>query len=361
MKSAFFILFSGIILPLLAFSLAQPYLLTNDTNQQIPVYDSVSAIKKASKSVVAIHVTKNQPRETQGRRRNIFRFSQQVTSSGSGVIIDYAKGHVVTNFHVIDQARKIIVELSNGRSIEGDVIGTDSVTDIALVALREFDNLPRPGITIGRSEDIEVGQELFAVGNPYGADQAVTRGIFSGKSNTSSNPYIKLMQTDARIFLGNSGGALIDGQGRLVGITSGYLSSRDGETGLGLAIPIELVKRITDDLDLRGKVNRGWIGSFSVKQLSPTIMQQLSGGTYSIGLQVRGMRDDTPLGISEMKPGDIIIGIDREIASLSNLENRLISLLPFDSLIMSVLRFVEGVYIKIEIHVIAIDPSSQAS
>ncbi|HHH0713931.1 serine endoprotease DegP [Yersinia enterocolitica] len=185
---------------------------------------------------------------------------QDFRALGSGVIIDAAKGYVVTNNHVVDNATKINVKLSDGRSYEAKVIGKDPRTDIALLQLKDAKNLT--AIKIADSDQLRVGDYTVAIGNPYGLGETVTSGIVSalGRSGLNVENYENFIQTDAAINRGNSGGALINLNGELIGINTAILAPDGGNIGIGFAIPSNMVKNLTSQMVEFGQVKRGELG-----------------------------------------------------------------------------------------------------
>jgi len=181
-----------------------------------------------------------------------------VTSLGSGVIVD-AAGYIVTNYHVIANAADIKVQLADGRVAEPAVVGLDADTDLAVLKI----GLPElPAITLGRSDTLRTGEVVLAIGNPYGLSQTVTQGIISatGRTQLGLSRFENFIQTDAAINSGNSGGALVNLHGELIGINTAELGSKFGSEGIGFAIPVNLVRGVTEQLREHGRVRRGWLG-----------------------------------------------------------------------------------------------------
>ena len=179
---------------------------------------------------------------------------------GSGVVIDAAKGYVVTNNHVVNNATKIQVQLSDGRKYDAKVIGKDPSSDIALIQLKDAKNLT--AIKIADSDDLRVGDYTVAIGNPYGLGETVTSGIVSalGRSGLNVENYENFIQTDAAINRGNSGGALVNLNGELIGINTAILAPDGGNIGIGFAIPSTMVKNLTAQMVEYGQVKRGELG-----------------------------------------------------------------------------------------------------
>jgi serine protease Do/serine protease DegQ len=185
---------------------------------------------------------------------------RQVRSAGSGVIVDARKGYVLTNHHVIENADQIEVVLDDDRSLQATVVGSDPGTDIAVLLLEEFEDLVE--MPLGDSEELQVGDFVVAIGNPFGLQHTVTSGIVSalGRHGISRDGYEDFIQTDASINPGNSGGALINLKGELIGINSAIFSSSGGNIGIGFAIPVNIAKAIMAQIIEFGEVRRGLLG-----------------------------------------------------------------------------------------------------
>ena len=183
---------------------------------------------------------------------------RQQKGLGSGFIID-RDGTIVTNYHVVDDAEKIVVTLSDGRSFDGKVLGKDQKTDVAVIKISAPQDLPTA--PLGDSDRLEVGEWVMAIGNPFGLDHTVTSGIVSAKGrHIGAGPYDDFIQTDASINPGNSGGPLINLRGEVVGINTAIFSGTGGNIGIGFAIPTNLVKELLPQLKDKGKVVRGFVG-----------------------------------------------------------------------------------------------------
>ncbi len=196
--------------------------------------------------------------------------------TGSGSIID-ARGYVLTNNHVIEDARKLEVTLSNGKKYTGELIGSDPDTDLAVIKI----NAPREKLTtipLGSSHDLKVGQKGLAIGNPFGLGQTLTTGVISsvGRTMRSANGSLveDIIQTDASINPGNSGGPLIDSSGRLVGITTAIFSPTGASVGIGFAIPVDTIKRVVNDLMEKGYYSYPYLGA-TLMNLFPGIAEAL--------------------------------------------------------------------------------------
>lgn len=233
------------------------------------------------------------------------------SSLGSGVLIDEA-GYILTNHHVIDGAEKISVQLPDGRTLSPEVIGTDSPTDLALLRI-PLENLP--AITLGRSDTLQIGDVVLAIGNPYGLGQTVTQGIVSatGRWQLDLTLIGDFIQTDAAINVGNSGGALINSRGELVGINIATLEpelalERRLPEGIGFAIPVNLARGVMEELKTHGRVIRGWLGVVA-NDLSPARAREL-GLSQPNGIEVLLVHTDSPAMAAGLQKEDVITAIN---------------------------------------------------
>lgn len=246
-------------------------------------------------------------------------------SLGSGVIVD-AKGTVVTNQHVIAGADSIRVQLADGRVAEPTILGQDPDTDLAILDLHIADV---PIMPMGRSDTLRVGDIVLAIGNPYGIGQTVTQGIVSatGRGQLGLATFESFIQTDAAINLGNSGGALIDAHGDLVGINTAVLNRQNGgPEGIGFAIPVNLVRGVTEQILQNGRVVRGWLG-FVPQDL--TDEQSAQVGTAGGGVNVVNILVKSPAYESGMRPGDLVTSLGGEaVHSAQDLVARVSALKP---------------------------------
>ncbi|MEP3635340.1 MAG: Do family serine endopeptidase [Shimia thalassica] len=237
---------------------------------------------------------------------------QPSTGLGSGFILEQ-DGLIVTNFHVIDDATEITVRLSDGTEFDAEIIGTDPQTDLALLSIDAGKDLPT--VVLGDSDEIRVGEDVVAVGNPFGLGGTVTSGIVSAKNRSIGvGPYADFLQTDAAINKGNSGGPLFNMDGEVVGVNSAMFSPSGGSVGLGFAVTSNIVELITDDLRDDGQVDRGWLG-VSIQNISPDLAVAL-GQETSNGVLVSEVVKGGPSD-GAIKVGDVITAFDGNAVSQS--------------------------------------------
>ena len=224
-------------------------------------------------------------------------------SLGSGFIISH-DGYIFTNNHVVEQADKIIVKLSDGKEYEAKIIGKDAKTDIALIKIKSGDSLPVA--ETGDSEKLRVGDWVLAIGNPFGLEQTVTAGIVSAKGRViGAGPYDNFIQTDASINPGNSGGPLFNMEGKVIGINTAIVAQGQG---IGFAIPISMAKTILPDLKAKGKVTRGWLG-VSVQDISEDIAKSMKLKDRT-GALISDVFKGDPADKAGLKSGDVVIEIN---------------------------------------------------
>ncbi len=234
--------------------------------------------------------------------------SPQFQSAGSGVVLDARRGYILTNAHVIENASEITVTLADGRDLKAEIVGIDEPTDIALIKVRP---IKLTQITLGDSSKLEVGDFVVAIGNPFGLRNSVTSGIVSGlgRSSLDKDGFEDFIQTDAAINPGNSGGALVNLRGELVGLATAILARSGGNIGIGFAIPVDMVRSITDQLEQFGSVKRGLLG-VDTYPVSPDIAQALglNGAEGALVTQVMLGSAAEQAGIHS---GDVIVSINR--------------------------------------------------
>jgi serine protease DegQ len=278
------------------------------------VASHADAAKKAMPAVVAINTSKEMlkrgPLVDDALLRRYFPDlaermpRQRVTSLGSGVIVS-PDGFVLTNYHVIEGADDIELVLHDGRRIVAHVRGTDPESDIAVLKADEG-NLP--AITFGAIDSVRVGDAVLAIGNPFGFGNTVTSGIVSalGRNHLGINRFEDFIQTDAAINLGNSGGALVDSAGNLIGINSMIFSQSGGSVGIGFAIPVSIARNVLEQIIKDGEVTRGWLGIEPADQTGQFARASAQEG----GVAIRGIVRGGPADRAGIRVQDIVIEID---------------------------------------------------
>jgi serine protease Do len=253
---------------------------------------------------------------------------------GSGVIVS-TDGYILTNNHVVNNATEIQVALNDGRQFTAKVIGSDPKTDVALIRIKA-DNLP--ALTLADSDKIEVGDVVLAIGNPFGIGQTVTKGIVSAKDRTTSGDMDEdFIQTDAAINPGNSGGALVDTEGRLVGINSAILTHSGGNQGIGFAVPSNLCRWVMDSLVQNGRVDRGFLGVM-IQNLTPDLATAFKLDRTT-GALVGDVSPGAPADKAGLKSGDVITQVNGQpIEDASQLKLRVAESMPGSKVQLTVNR-----------------------
>ncbi len=268
-------------------------------------------------------------------------------SAGSGVIVDAAKGYVLTNHHVVRGAREVGVTLKDGRQLQARVVGSDGGTDIALLKV-EPDRLK--ALPLGDSDVLRVGDYVLAIGNPFGLGQTVTSGIVSALGRTGLNieGYEDFIQTDAAINPGNSGGALINLKGELIGINTAIIGPSGGNVGIGLAVPSNMVRAVMAQLVRYGEVRRGRFGASS-QDLNPELAQAMGVATAE-GVVIVEVAPGGPAERGGLKRGDVVTHVNgRKVRSSADLRNQ-VGLTPVgEELEMKVVRAGEARVIRARI------------
>ena len=311
------------------------------------------AVKQAAPAVVNVYTTK-EVRRRGAPEDPLYRYffgdsrggADRVASLGSGVIAS-ADGFVLTNNHVVQAADEIAVALSDGRQIEARLVGADPESDLAVLKIEAKD---LPVITFGRSDSLKVGDVVLAIGNPFDVGQTVTMGIVSalGRTNLGINTFENFIQTDAAINQGNSGGALVDSNGHLVGINTAIFSRTGGSIGIGFAIPSTLVVQVMDQLIKTGKVVRGYFG-VEPEDLSPDVAEVLKL-QHSEGVVLKGVQRTSPAGRAGLEPGDVMLTInDQPVKNSRSMLNQISQLPPGTPARVKVSR--EGRQIEVQVTV----------
>lgn len=299
----------------------------NQPNQSIHVNAPVSyadAVALAAPAVVSIKTTKEVPVEVDPVFRYFFgdqngndlrnpngaqreQPKEIMQGIGSGVIVS-DKGYILTNNHVVKETNTVVVTLADGRSADGQVVGTDPDTDLAVLKIK-LDKLPI--ITLGSSEKLRVGDVVLAIGNPFGFDKTVTQGIISATERAGNDIGLlaNLIQTDAAINPGNSGGALIDAYGRLVGINTAVFTRSGGYQGIGFAIPIDQATEVMNQLIQGKQIKRGYLG-VSLQALNKEIRDSVNYKEGE-GAYIRAIVNGSPAQKAGLLPGDIVTKINK--------------------------------------------------
>ena len=240
-------------------------------------------------------------------------------SAGSGVIVDAARGYVLSNHHVIARAESVMVTLKDNRRFEAEVLGSDPGTDIALLRI-EANGLT--ALPIGDSDALEVGDFVIAIGNPFGLGQTVTSGIVSalGRSGINVEGYEDFIQTDASINPGNSGGALVNLHGELVGVNTAIIGPSGGNVGIGFAVPVNIATAVTQQLAEHGEMQRGKIGVM-IQDLTPDLAEAL-GLDVERGALVSRVESGSPAEAAGLQAGDVIVAVNgAKVAGSRELRN----------------------------------------
>ncbi|PMG09270.1 serine endoprotease DegQ [Vibrio splendidus] len=298
-------------------------------NEQLP--SLAPMLEQVTPAVVSIAVEGKQVQRQQIPEQFQFFFGPEQTRErpfrglGSGVIIDAKKGHIVTNYHVINGADDIKVKLHDGREYDAELIGGDQMSDIALLKLETTKNLTQ--IKVADSDKLRVGDFSVAIGNPFGLGQTVTSGIVSalGRSGLNLENFENFIQTDAAINSGNSGGALVNLNGELIGINTAILGPNGGNVGIGFAIPSNMMKNLTEQILDFGEVKRGMLGVQGGEVTSE--LAEALGYESSKGAFVSQIVPDSAADKAGLKAGDVIVSINgKRIDTFSELRAKVATL-----------------------------------
>ena len=284
----------------------------SERSEAVSASSYATAAKTASPAVVSISTSKA-PVRNPHLDDPWFRFffgdqqanPQPQTGLGSGVIVS-PEGYILTNNHVVEEADEIEVQLSDGRRAAARTVGTDPETDLAILKIELTD---LPVILLGNSDQLEVGDVVLAIGNPFGVGQTVTSGIVSalGRTQLGINTFENFIQTDAAINPGNSGGALVDVNGHLMGINTAIYSRSGGSMGIGFAIPTSTARNVMEAIVRDGSVTRGWIG-VEPQELTPELAQYF-GIRQVEGVIITGVLQNGPAAAAGIRPGDVILSV----------------------------------------------------
>lgn len=265
---------------------------------------------------------------------------------GSGVIVS-ADGYLLTNSHVVDGASDIEVQLSDGRQVNARLVGTDPETDLAVLQVK-LDRLPV--IRLGEAQQLQVGDVVLAIGNPFNVGQTVTSGIVSalGRNQLGINTFENFIQTDAAINPGNSGGALVDVNGNLVGINTAIFSRSGGSLGIGFAIPVDTARQVMDSLIREGRVTRGWIG-VEPRDLTPELAESFKLPVRQ-GVLITGVLQDGPASKGGLRPGDVVVNVaGTQVANTAQLLNAVAALKPRSPAVIGVQRGERRLELKVTV------------
>ena len=314
-----------------------------------PVGSFRLAAQRASAAVVSINTSKaakNRPHSNDPWFNFFFgeQGNEPQIGLGSGVIVS-ASGYILTNNHVVDGADEIEVSLNDSRHTRAKVIGTDPDSDLAVLKI-ELDRLPV--IVLGNSDTLQVGDQVLAIGNPFGVGQTVTGGIVSalGRNQLGINTFENFIQTDAAINPGNSGGALVDTAGHLLGINTAIYSRSGGSMGIGFAIPVATAKLVLDGIVKDGQVTRGWIG-VEPNDLSPELAETF-GVKAQAGVIITGVMQSAPAAQAGIRPGDVIVEVaGKPTNNVSELLGAVAALKPGTAASFSLLRREEKIELTV--------------
>jgi Do/DeqQ family serine protease len=312
------------------------------------------AARAAAPAVVSITASKAPPRSGARARDPLFGFPFGLRQPrgtpqlglGSGVIIS-ADGVLLTNNHVVEGASDIEVQLSDGRQAQAVLVGTDPETDVAVLKI-DLPNLPAIGL--GDAANLQVGDVVLAIGNPFNVGQTVTSGIVSalGRNQLGINTFENFIQTDAAINPGNSGGALVDANGNLLGINTAIYSRSGGNLGIGFAIPVSTAQLVMDGLIRNGHVTRGWIG-VEPRDLTPEIAE-----TFNLpikeGVLITGVLQEGPASAGGLRPGDVVVKVaGTPVSNTSQLLTAVAALKPQTPAVIGVQRGDRSLELKVTV------------
>ncbi|NNC77448.1 MAG: PDZ domain-containing protein [Woeseiaceae bacterium] len=309
LKSALIFLLQSIVIGLaVAFLivLLRPDLLPIvGVQQTAPPFSYADAVDRSAPAVANVFTKRLIPESGTPTARTRFKVS---TNFASGVIID-PEGYIVTNYHVVAEAAEIRIQLSDGGFAEPDLVGVDPETDLAVL---KIDVPELPAIPFGSSANLRIGDVVLAIGNPYGLTASVTQGIVSatGRGNLKLVTFENFIQTDAAINAGNSGGALVNARGELVGINTAVLAQDPGTEGIGFAIPVDLVRGVVEQIKQHGRVIRGWLG---MQPDDLTAAERESRGLDNdSGVYLSVVYEGGPADRAGLQQGDVVLTINGE-------------------------------------------------
>ncbi|MCP5286262.1 MAG: trypsin-like peptidase domain-containing protein [Burkholderiaceae bacterium] len=319
-----------------------------DTSASAPGGGYSAAARAASPAVVSIVASQAAApaQDEDPHWRFFFGPNRPRSGLGSGVIVA-PEGYLLTNHHVVAGASAIEVQLADGRRAAATLVGSDPETDLAVlkVALERL-----PAVTLGDSAALQVGDVVLAIGNPFGVGQTVTAGIVSalGRTRLGLSTYENFIQTDAAINPGNSGGALVDAQGRLVGINTAIFTRQEGggSLGIGFAIPVDTARSVLEALLRDGSVQRGWLG-VEPQNLNPEIVEAFALPVTQ-GALVAGVLRNGPAAKAGLKPGDVITQVaGQAVRDAAQLLDAVAALRPGEPAALTVQRGAESMAVEV--------------
>jgi serine protease Do/serine protease DegQ len=332
----------------LGLALATGGLVPANASVPLPVIQQASGmptlapvLKKITPAVVSIAIKSRPPEaSTQQRKTRDAKpaaIDQQVRAAGSGVVIDASQGLIITNNHVIDRAEEITVQLADGRELTAKLVGGDPDTDVAVIKV-PAENLT--SIAIGDSDQVEVGDFVLAIGNPFLIGQTVTSGIVSGlnRTNVGIEQYENFIQTDAAIYPGNSGGALVNLRGDLIGINTAFIGATNSNPGMGFAIPINMARIVADHIMETGDSRRGKLG-ITFEDSSSALVREFKLAAAPTAPIITKIDPGSPADLAGLKAGDVVTDLaGTPVRDTAQLRTRLGLLWVGDSAELTVLR-----------------------
>jgi Do/DeqQ family serine protease len=311
------------------------------------------AAQRAAPAVVSVTASRmtNNPHADDPRFREFFnrrgnRGTPTQLGLGSGVIVA-PEGYLLTNHHVVEGATDIQVQLADGREANARLVGSDQETDIAVLKI----DLPDlPVMALGDVRALQVGDAVLAIGNPFGVGQTVTAGIVSAldRQTRDSSPLQNFVQTDAAINPGNSGGALVDIEGRLVGINTAIFSRGGGSNGIGFAVPVDTARGVMQQLVASGRVQRGWIG-VEPRELSAELAESLNL-PLKMGVLITGVLQDGPAARGGLRPGDVVTMVgDKSVKTPTELLAAVAALPPGSDSKLAVQRGPQALEVQVKL------------
>jgi len=319
---------------------------------QLQMADFTIASARSMPAVVHINTTRKNS-SAEDNRSQIFsylekdRSQQPVITSGSGVIIS-SDGYIVTNYHVVKDAKILQITLQNKKTYEAELVGRDPNTDLALIKVNDYG---LPYIRLGDSDRIKVGEWVLAVGNPFNLASTVTAGIISAKGRNldildADNAIESFIQTDAVVNQGNSGGALVNINGELIGINTVIYSTQGGFAGYSFAIPVNLVKKVVTDLREYRTVQRAFMG-VTMRNLDATLADREKIRTLD-GVYVENIQAGSPAAMAGLRPGDVIFKIgESSVTNVADFQERMARFRPGESAVVGYIRQNEEYYVML--------------